>query len=95
MGIADNPDALAAYVEHLGGEIVPHETKFRFEIPLCEARRVIPEINKLDLRCEKVSERQTSDVNGHAISMATIELRRQPEPTEYDDTRNLMRAIIR
>jgi len=88
--IADNPEALAAYVRHLGGEPIPHRT-FRFEIPLSEARRVIPEINKLGLRCEKVSERQGND----ACSYATIELKRPPEETEYDDERHLMWAAVK
>jgi hypothetical protein len=94
MALADNPDALAAYVEQLGGEVIPGRT-FRFEMPLSETRRIIPDINKLGLRAEKISERQTSDANGHAISVATIELRRAPAPTEYDDERNLMRIVCR
>jgi hypothetical protein len=94
MALADNPEALAAYVEQLGGEVIPART-FRFEMPLSETRRIIPEINKLGLRAEKVGERQTSDANGHAISVATIELRRQSAPTEYDDKRNLMRIVCR
>ena len=44
MTIADNPESLAGFVRHLGGEIVEAPT-FRFEIPLAETRRVIPEIN--------------------------------------------------
>ena len=92
--LADNPDALAAFVRHLGGTPVEHP-RFRFEIPLAEARRIIPEVNKLGLRCEKVGERQDSDPNGRACSIATIQVYRQPAPTEYDDARNLMRAIVR
>ena len=41
MTIADNPEALAAYIRHLGGEPIQART-FRFEIPLAETRRVIP-----------------------------------------------------
>jgi hypothetical protein len=94
MSIADNPEALAAFVRHLGAEVVPHD-RFRLEIPLSETRRIIPEINKLGLRCEKVAERQGSDFNGRACSYATIELRRPPEKTEYDDQRHLMWAAVR
>jgi hypothetical protein len=95
MSIADNPNALAAYVEHLGGTPLEH-SQFRFEIPLAETRRVIPEINKLGLRAKKVDERQGNDINGRACSYAIIELRRQtPETDNYSAERNLMRAIIR
>ncbi len=94
MSIADDPQALARYVEHLGGEIVPAET-FRFRIPLAETRRIVPEINRLGLRCAKVNEYTDNDTNGHSITVATIELRRQPEPTSYERERNLMSAIIR
>jgi hypothetical protein len=94
MSLADNPEALGKIIEHLGGTPIPHE-RFRFEIPLSEARRVIPEINRLNIRCEKVGERQGSDLNGRACSYATIELKRPPEPTEYDDMRHLMWAAVR
>ena len=62
MTIADDPQALAGFVRHLGGEIVEAPT-FRFEIPLAETRRVVPEINKLGLRCERISERTGTDPN--------------------------------
>jgi hypothetical protein len=96
MTIADNPEALAAYIRHLGGEPIQART-FRFEIPLAETRRVIPEINKLGLRCEKVNERtDIAATTGHSITVATIELRRQPaEKSEYEQERSLMAAIIR
>jgi hypothetical protein len=94
MTLADNPQALAAFVRHLGGEPIPHRT-FRFEIPLSETRRVVPEINKLGLKCEKVAERQDSDSNGRAHSIATIEIRRPPEKTDYEIEHGLMAAIIR
>jgi hypothetical protein len=94
MALADNPEALAAYIRHLGGEPIEHRT-FRFEIPLGETRRVIPEINKLGLRCTKVSERQDNDSNGKACSIATIEIKRQPKKSEYQQERDLMSAIIR
>ena len=44
--IANDSNALARYVEHLGGEIVEAPT-FQFQIPLGKTRRVVPEINKL------------------------------------------------
>ncbi len=95
MTIAGDPQALARYVEHLGGQVIPAET-FRFRIPLAEARRVVPEINRLGLRCAKVSEYTDSDLNGHSITVATIELRRQPEEkSDYEQARTLMAAVIR
>ena len=44
--IADNSNALAAFVQNLGAEIVQART-FQFEIPLEEVRKVLPEIYKL------------------------------------------------
>ena len=95
MSIADDPQALARYVEHLGGEIVPAAT-FRFRIPLAEARRIVPEINRLGLRCAKVNEYTDNDLNGHSITVATIELGRQPEEkSDHEQARSLMAAVIR
>jgi hypothetical protein len=85
---------LATYVEHLGGTPIEHRN-FRFEIPLSEARKVIPEINRLGLSAKKISERQDTDFQGRTCSIAIIELRRSPKPTEYDDQRNLMRIVCR
>jgi hypothetical protein len=94
MAIADDPQTLAGYIRHLGGTPVEHRN-FRFEIPLGETRRVIPEINKLGLRCTKVAERQDDDANGRACSVATIEISRQPAKSEYQQTRDLMSVICR
>jgi hypothetical protein len=94
MTIADDPQALAQFVRHLGGEIVPAET-FRFRMPLAETRRIVPEINKLGLRCEKVNEYTDNDANGKSCTIAVVELRRQPEKTAYQETRDLMAALIR
>jgi hypothetical protein len=91
-----NPDALAAIITDLGGTVISHR---RFELPLAKVRVVVPKINELTgLRVEKVSERQgPGDVtsNDRIVSIAMLELRRQPEPTEYESERNLMRAIVR
>lgn len=92
--IADDPQALAAFVRHLGGEPVAHRT-FRFEMPLAETKRIIPEITKLNLRCEKVAERQDNDLQGKACSIATIEVSRLPEKSDYQTERDLMAALIR
>jgi hypothetical protein len=93
--IANNPDALARYVEHLGGEIVPAPT-FRFQVELGKVREIIPEINRLGLQAVKVDEHTGSDANGKCCSIATVELRRKPEEkSEYDQERNLMMAVIR
>jgi hypothetical protein len=95
MTIANDPQALAQFVRHLGGEIVEAPT-FRFEIPLAETRRVVPEINKLGLRCERISERTGTDPNnGRARTLATIEIRRQPEKSAYEEERSLMSTLIR
>lgn len=94
MSLADDPRALASYIQSLGGTLIEHE-KVRFEIPLAETRKIIPEVNKLGLRCEKVAERQGNDLQGRVCSIATIQVYRQPAQTEYQAERNLMAAIIR
>jgi hypothetical protein len=96
MTIADSPNALADYVRHLGAEVLTGTRTFQFEIPLGEVKRVVPEINRIGLRCERLAERTGTDpLNGNAITVATIEIRRPPEKTEYEEERNLMSAIIR
>jgi hypothetical protein len=92
--VADDPEMLAHYLRSLGAEVIPGP-KFKFEIPLSETRKIIPEVSKLGLRCEKIAERQSHDLQGRACSIATIQLFRQPAQTEYDAERNLMAAIIR
>jgi hypothetical protein len=94
MALADDPQALAGFIRHLGGQPIEHRT-FRFEIPLGEVQRVIPEINKLQLRCTKVSERQDNDANGKACSVATIEISRQPVKSEYQQERDLVHVCVR
>ena len=54
--ITTDPNALAAVITGLGGTVIPGPT-FRFDLPLSEVRTVIPKINELGLRCERVSER--------------------------------------
>ena len=94
--IADDSNALAAFVQNLGAEIVQART-FQFEIPLEEVRKVLPEIYKLGgLRCERVSERiGTNPYNGTTRTLTTIEVRRQHEKDSYDEERGLMAALIR
>jgi hypothetical protein len=96
MSIADDSNALAAYISNLGGEIVQART-FQFEIPPEEVRKVVPEIYKLGgLRCARVSERiGTNPYNGTTRTLTTIEVRRQPEKDSYDERHGLMAAICR
>jgi hypothetical protein len=89
MSLADDPQALASYIRSIGGTPIEHD-KIRFEIELSQTRKVIPEINKLGLRCEKVSERQGNDLQGRVCSIATIQVYRKPPPTEYQSAQNLM-----
>ena len=96
MNIADDTAALAGFIRHLGGEVLTGTRTFQFQIPLGETRRVIPEVNKLGLKCEKVGEYTGSDSNGWTCSIATVEVRRKPEEkSEYEQERNLMMAVIR
>jgi hypothetical protein len=96
MSIADNPTALASYVRHLGAEVLTGTRTFQFECPLGEVKRVVPEIYRLGLRCERLAERTGVDpFNGNAITVATIEIRRRGEKDTYDEERGLMAALIR
>jgi hypothetical protein len=96
MSIADNPNALADYIRHLGGDVLTGTRTFQFEVPLGEVKRVVPEIYRLGLRCERLAERTGVDpFNGNAITVATVEVRRKPEKDSYDEERGLMAALIR
>jgi hypothetical protein len=87
--ITHDPQALASYIETLGGTVIEGE-KFRFEMPLSETRKIIPEVNKLGLRCERVAERVGNDLQGKVCNIATIAVYRKPPPTEYESAQNLM-----
>ena len=99
MALDNNPDALAALITSLGGEVIPGRT-FQFDLPMGKVREVVPKINQATgLRVEKVAERVDSgDPCGpdKVQTVCTLELRRRPQETsEYDAERSLMRAIIR
>jgi hypothetical protein len=97
MALADNPEALAHYIEGLGGTIVYDTKRFRFELPLSEVRRVIPDINRHGLACKKVEpERQDRDINGRMCSVATIEVSRdtgEPHRHSYNGSGDLLNAL--
>jgi hypothetical protein len=97
MALTD-PEALATIVTALGGEVIPGRT-FRFDLPMSKVREAVPRISEATgLRVQKISERvDTGDPRGpdKVQTVCTLELRRKPEPTEYDSARNLMRAIVR
>jgi hypothetical protein len=96
MSIADDSNALAAYISNLGGTIVEAPT-FRFEVPLEDVRKVIPEIYKLGgLRCERVSERIGTNPNtGKTRTLTTVEVRRKIEEDTHRQGVDLMAALIR
>jgi hypothetical protein len=98
MALTD-PDALAAIVESLGGTVLNDRRTFQFDLPLSKVKEIVPKINQLTgLRVEKVGQRVDS---GDARSIdrvqgiATLELKRQREPTSYDIERGLMARIVR
>jgi hypothetical protein len=98
MALTDS-DALASIVTALGGTVLTDRRTFQFDLPMSKVKEIVPKINQLTgLRVEKVGERVDS---GDARSIdrvqgiATLELRRKPEPTEYERERSLMAAIIR
>jgi hypothetical protein len=96
MGIGDNSEALAHYIEGLGGTIVYDTRRFTFELPLSEVKRVIPEINRHQLSCKKVGERQDWDINGRMCSMATLEVSRdtgEPHRHSYNGSGDLLNAL--
>jgi hypothetical protein len=95
MALADNSDALVHYIEALGGSIVYDTKRFTFELPLAEVKRIIPELNRHQLSCTKVGERQDRDINGRLASIARVEVSRERERTSYDQERGLMAAICR
>ena len=53
--VTENPDALAAIVTGLGGQVVPG-SHFQFDLLQEDVREVIPRLNDLGLRCERISE---------------------------------------
>jgi hypothetical protein len=97
--LGNNPDAMCAIVESVGGTPVPART-FQFDLPLSRAREALPKIMQLTgLTVEKVRER-TEAGDGAGIdrvqSVGTFELRRKSqEKSEYEQERSLMAAIIR
>ena len=92
--LGDNPQALAAFIESVGGRII-EGPKFRFECELGDARKIIGEVHRHGLTCEPVCERQGNDFQGKACSITTFAVLRQPPKTSVDETNLLMRAIIR
>jgi len=94
MSLLDNPELLGAYVTQLGGTPIPGRT-FRFEMPLAETRRIIPEINKLGAECTRISERTGVNINGKTQTLTTIEISRRQEKSPYEQERGLMSALIR
>jgi hypothetical protein len=94
--LGDNPAALAALIEAHGGRII-EGPKMRFECELGNARKVIGEIQRLGLDCDRVpnGERQGNNFQGKACSFVTFSVVRQSPKTTADESNVLMRAIIR
>jgi hypothetical protein len=94
--LGDNPEALAAYIAHLGGEVILGP-KFRFECELGNARKIISEVQRLGLDCERVpnGERQGNDSQGKACSFTMFRVVHQSPKTNADESNVLMRAVIR
>ena len=55
LSVSD-PRIVAGVVTELGGRVIAGPT-FRFELPQSEVREVLPKLNELGLRCERVGER--------------------------------------
>jgi hypothetical protein len=99
MADLTDPNALAAIVESLGGAVIYDRPTFQFDLPMGLVREAVPKINQLTgLRVEKISERtESGDAAGidRVQTIATLELKRKPPPTEYEAQRNLMSVCIK
>ena len=51
-----DPNTLHGVVSALGGRVIDGPT-FKFELPQEEVREVVPKLNQLGLRCERVDAR--------------------------------------
>ena len=74
-----DPHTVAGVVTELGGRVISGPS-FRFELPQSEVKEVIPKLNELGLRCERVGERvgdHPTQIN-HQCSYVTIALFKEP-----------------
>jgi hypothetical protein len=77
--VVDDPRTLYGVVTQLGGTVIPGRT-FRFELPMAQVRDVVPKLNELGVRCERVAERvgdHPSQIN-RTCSYVTIALYKEP-----------------
>jgi hypothetical protein len=74
-----DPHTVAGVVTELGGRVINGPT-LRFELPQSEVKEVIPKLNELGLRCERVGERvgdHPRQIN-RQCSFVTIALYKDP-----------------
>lgn len=74
-----NPHTLAGVISELGGRVI-NGPSFRFELPQEDVREVIPRLNQLGLRCERVGERVSDHPRqiNRQCSFVTIALFKEP-----------------
>jgi len=94
MALADNPDALAYYLESQGITVIYDQPKFTVEFPVADRRRIAAELDRQGLVCKNPVERQGRDRNGHTCSIFRGELQRAPEKTSYDELSLLTRVCV-
>jgi hypothetical protein len=68
--MAVDPKFAASLIEQLGGKIVEHES-LRFDLPLRDVERVVPQLNALNIGCRRIQEWTTTDHRG-PISVVRI-----------------------
>ncbi len=76
------PDAatVAGLVEALGGTVIPDAPRLTFDCELSEVRRIIPELNRLGVACDKVGERVEQHATKYGVcSVVRIECSKAPE----------------
>ena len=54
--VVDDPDTLHGVVSALGGRVIDGPS-FKFELPQEDVREVVPKLNSIGLRCERVGAR--------------------------------------
>ena len=57
--VVDDPNTLHGVVSALGGRVIDGPV-FKFELPQEDVREVVPKLNQLGLRCERVDARVSS-----------------------------------
>jgi hypothetical protein len=93
--VIHDPNALAAFVTGLGGEMIP-DSSFKFAMPIEKTREAIPQINGLGVSVSKVGEvmRDHPTQLNRLQGVGIFKLYKQTEKTDSTPLESLMRARI-